>query len=65
MVIALDRQEKGQGNLSAIQEVEAEYNIPVISIIGLADIANYLENSGDEAVLDAINQYRKQYGIDQ
>jgi orotate phosphoribosyltransferase len=65
VVIALDRQEKGQGNLSAIQEVEAEYNIPVISIIGLADIANYLENSGDEAVLDAINQYRKQYGIDQ
>ena len=65
VVIALDRQERGQGNLSAIQEVEEEYNIPVISIIGLEHIANYLQNSGDETVLKAINHYRNQYGIDQ
>ncbi len=65
VVIALDREEKGQGNLSAIQEVEAEYDIPVVAIIRLQDIAEYLKDYGDEKLLKDINDYRDQYGIDQ
>ncbi len=65
VVIALDREEKGQGNLSAIQEVEAEYGIPVIAIIRLQHLAEYLHRSGDDKALEAINDYRARYGIDQ
>ncbi len=63
VVIALDRQEKGQGELSAIQEVEQHYQIPVIPIIKLEDLANYLKNQGNETILKAINRYRHRYGI--
>ncbi len=65
VVIALDREEKGQRNLSAIQEVEAEYDIPVVAIIRLQDIAEYLKDYGDEKLLKDIYDYRDQYGIDQ
>ena len=64
VVIALDRQEKGQGKTSAIQEVEAEYKIPVASIIKLENLISYIEQ--DEKFtdhLDAVKAYRKQYGI--
>ena len=64
VVIALDRQEKGQGETSAIQEVEAEYKIPVASIIKLENLISYIEQ--DEKFtdyLDAVKAYRKQYGI--
>ncbi len=64
VVIALNRQEKGQGELSAIQEVERDYNMPVISIISLADLIEYLEETGtDPEHLAAIRAYRDQYGI--
>ncbi len=63
VVIALDREEKGQAELSAIQEVEQQYQIPVIAIIKLQDLANYLKNQGNETILKAINAYRHQYGI--
>lgn len=66
VVIALDRMEKGKGELSAIQEVEQEYGIPVISIISLNDIINYLEESGSEEslkYLEAMKDYRANYGI--
>lgn len=64
VVIALDRMEKGQNSLSAIQEVEQEYGIPVVSIIDLNDIIAYLEKS-DEGTryLDAMKHYRSEYGI--
>ncbi|WP_321275877.1 orotate phosphoribosyltransferase [Thiomicrorhabdus indica] len=64
VVIALDRMEKGQNELSAIQEVEKEYGIPVVSIIDLNDIIAYLEKS-DEGTryLDAMKSYRSEYGI--
>ena len=64
VIIALDRQEKGQGETSAIQEVEAEYKIPVASIIKLENLISYIEQ--DEKFtnyLDAVKAYRKQYGI--
>ena len=64
VVIALDRQEKGQGETSAIQEVEAEYKIPVASIIKLENLISYIEQ--DEKFsdyLDAVKAYRTKYGI--
>ena len=64
VVIALDRQEKGQGETSAIQEVEAEYNIPVASIIKLENLISYIEQDEKFAdYLDAVKAYREQYGI--
>ena len=64
VMIALDRQEKGQGELSAIQEVERDFGIPVISIITLADLLTYVEHSeAYQAFVPAIRAYRDQYGI--
>ncbi|WP_417666428.1 orotate phosphoribosyltransferase [Pseudidiomarina sp.] len=64
VLIALDRQEKGQGELSAIQEVERDYNATVISIVKLNDVIAYLQNSTDFAeYLDAVTAYRAQYGV--
>ncbi len=62
VTIALDRQEKGQGELSAIEELEQQ-GIRVIPIIRLADIISYLEASGDPLQLKAIREYRAVYGI--
>ncbi len=62
VTIALDRQEKGQGELSAIEELEQQ-GIQVIPIIKLADIISYLESSGDPLQLKAIREYRAVYGI--
>ncbi len=63
-VIALDRQEKGTGELSAIQEVERDFGMPVISIISLADLIEYLEQQGDRAdQVESIKAYRLAYGI--
>jgi orotate phosphoribosyltransferase len=64
VLIALDRQERGQGELSAIQEVERDFNTQVISIVTLFDVVAYL--SAKETNADAvasINQYRETYGI--
>ncbi|MFQ3186741.1 MAG: orotate phosphoribosyltransferase [Marinomonas primoryensis] len=66
VLIALDRQERGQGELSAIQEVERDFSMPVISIVSLNDIMTYLaEQDSPEFTehLDAVKAYRDQYGI--
>jgi len=63
VTIALDRQEKGQGELSAIQELEQQ-GLQVVSIIRLEHILEYLAASGDLAVREAIEVYRSRYGID-
>ncbi|MBO1925091.1 orotate phosphoribosyltransferase [Thiomicrorhabdus sp. 6S3-12] len=66
VVIALDRMEKGKTELSAIQEVERDYGIPVVSIISLNDIIDYLQTSKDEqnqSYLSAMQTYRQEYGI--
>jgi len=63
VTIALDRQEKGQGEVSAIQELEQQ-GLQVISIIKLEHILEYLEASGDLAEREAIEAYRSRYGID-
>ncbi|RYV03869.1 orotate phosphoribosyltransferase [Shewanella sp. OPT22] len=64
VLIALDRQEKGKGELSAIQEVERDFGCGVISIVTLGDVLVYLEQqSGMEKELAAVTAYREQYGI--
>lgn len=64
VLIALDRQEKGQGELSAIQEVERDFDTQVVSIVSLADLIEYLKDQPDMAEhLVNIKQYRVDYGI--
>lgn len=64
VVIALDRQERGQENRSAIQEVEQTYGIPVAAIVRLEHLVSYLEQRKDsEDALNRISSYRKSYGI--
>lgn len=64
VLIALDRQERGQGELSAIQEVERDFSTQVVAIVSLADVVTYLKEQGgfDESIA-AINAYRESYGI--
>jgi len=64
VVIALDRQERGTGQQSAIQEIEASYGITVASIIKLADLLDYLrEQPGQDEAVARIEAYRETYGI--
>ncbi|MCX7086803.1 MAG: orotate phosphoribosyltransferase [Methylococcales bacterium] len=64
VLIALDRQEQGQNQVSAITEVEQTFNMPVIAIITLADIIAFLETSADASQqLSAIKAYQCQYGL--
>jgi orotate phosphoribosyltransferase len=63
VVLALDRQERGQGQLSAVQEVEQTLRLPVASILKLADLIEYLERSGNATQLAATRSYRSQYGV--
>lgn len=64
VLIALDRQEKGKAELSAIQEVERDYNAKVISIVQLADVVTYLETLPEmQQYLESVQAYREKYGI--
>ncbi|MBT8048418.1 MAG: orotate phosphoribosyltransferase [Xanthomonadales bacterium] len=63
IAIALDRQERGSGELSAAQEVHSEYGIPCIAIAGLDDLIRFLESASIENIdLNAIQHYRNRYG---
>ena len=64
VAIALDRQERGKGEKSAAQEVTTEFGIPVISIAGLSDLIEFLENKSVSNIdIEAIRRYRKDYGV--
>ncbi len=64
VLIGLDRMEKGSGELSAIQELSAEYAIPVLSIISLSDIVHFLDKAeGDSALFQRVMDYKEQYGV--
>jgi orotate phosphoribosyltransferase len=64
VLIALDRQEKGQAELSAIQEVQRDYGINVYSIITMTDLIDYLAANGKSSgQLAAMHAYREQYGV--
>jgi orotate phosphoribosyltransferase len=63
VLIALDRQEKGQGELSATQEVSREFGLPVTAIATLSDILATLEGRGERSHVERIQEYRRRYGI--
>ncbi len=64
VVIALDRRERGSGQLSAAQEVQSTYGIPVICVATLNDLIGFLAGNDElERNLDAVIRYRKHYGI--
>jgi orotate phosphoribosyltransferase len=64
VAIALDRRERGTGLLSAVQEVEQTFNIPVTSIVNLEHISQYIHSHvQDEQLLARIQTYRAEYGV--
>jgi orotate phosphoribosyltransferase len=64
VAIALDRHERGSAELSAVQEVERTYGLPVISIVAMDDLIDYLaEQPHQEQALAAMRAYRSQYGV--
>ena len=64
VLIALNRQERGNGELSAIQEVERDFGIPVVSIVSLTQVLEFLANDTQlKQHLPAVEAYRAQYGI--
>lgn len=64
VIVLLDRQERGQGKLSAIEEIEAETHAPVLSVIKLADIIDYVATEPQyKQHLGAIQRYRDEYGV--
>ena len=63
LVISLDRQEIGQGGRSAVQELEEQLKIPVVSIVSLDDLIELLEETSEYAeFLETVVNYRKHYG---
>lgn len=64
VLIALNRQERGQGELSAIQEVERDFGMPVVSIVSLEQVLEYLADDAKlQQYLPAVQAYRAEYGI--
>jgi orotate phosphoribosyltransferase len=63
VAIAIDRQEKGSGELSAVQEVVNNNQIPVCAIANLNDLLNYLKTKNMLQDLEAVASYRQQYGV--
>ena len=64
LVISLDRQERGKGAQSAVQELRASLDIPVLSIIELRDLVEMLEESDEQSdILKSVLEYRRKYGV--
>ena len=63
VLIALDREERGQGEKSAVQEVEETFGLPVVSVIRLRDLMAHLESAGEGVTLAAVRAYRDRYGV--
>jgi orotate phosphoribosyltransferase len=64
VVLALDRQERGLGQMSAVQEVQASFSIPVIKIINLDHLIEYLEAGEDGDELASLKNHRRNYCVD-
>lgn len=63
-LIALDRQERGQGRLSAVQEAEADLGLRVLPLVTVAEVMGYLQSHGGEpTVLAAMRDYQQRYGV--
>lgn len=63
VMIALDRQEKGQGERSAVQELQQDEGLQVLNIIGMDNLIQYLSEQGEQTMLDAMQSYRADYGV--
>jgi orotate phosphoribosyltransferase len=63
VLVALDRQELGQGERSAIQEIEQQHQIPVHALMTLTDLMNYLAAQDRQEDLARMQAYRNQYGV--
>jgi orotate phosphoribosyltransferase len=64
ILVALDRQERGQGDRSATQELAHEYGVPVTAIVSLADLMDYAGTRPDLAAQrDRLAAYRDRYGV--
>lgn len=65
VAIALDRQERGTGKRSALDEVSSDFGVPVIAVASLDDLIDFLQQQPDQAAVDieAMNNYRAQYGV--
>ena len=64
VAIALDRMEKGTGELSAVQEVEKQYGLPVVAIANLNDLFTLLQNNAEfGGFLEPVRAYRERYGV--
>jgi orotate phosphoribosyltransferase len=65
VLLALDRQERGQGERSAVQELEAEFGLPVAAIARLSDLLQLADDVPELRVhYDALRAYRSRYGVD-
>ncbi len=62
VLVALDRQERGQGERSAVAEVRERHGVPVIAVAGLEQLVQYLEEDAKRGPVEAIRAYREQYG---
>lgn len=63
-LVAIDRQERGNAELSAIQEIERDYGVPVVSVVRLDDIITFIEDKRDyREELDRIQRYRESFGV--
>ena len=64
VLLALDRQERASGSdLSAVQEVRSQYQIPVLSVINLSDLMQHVSQTGGAGELSSMRQYRERYGL--
>lgn len=65
VVISIDRQERGQSEQSAVQEIESTFEVPVISIVQLEHVIDYVKSQfSDTELLRGIEAYRARYGIE-
>lgn len=63
VLLAMDREERGENVWSAVQEVEQQFGIPVIPVITLSGLMQHMQTRGQDADLAAIQAYREKYGI--
>jgi len=64
LAISLDRQERGQGTMSAVQELRSSLGIPIVSIIQLNDLIESIDESADYGrFLEPVLEYRRKYGV--
>jgi len=64
VIIALDRMERGRGDMSAVQEVQVNYAMPVLAVATLHDLINYLRGQRELAShLESVKRYRQEYGV--